>query len=201
MARTPLLNTLRCLFRDARTARANSMSLEALRERRAAHAERSQGTRYLSSRLPRECGCRYGCDPRPAIVVRGCRTNGCHRGRRHCRLELRARARRPRHQQHGVRSLGPHRRPHVQQHRLLERESGHRVVRRADRQRPYDDPEAGETLRPAARQPAWRPTPPVRRRLPLLRRLLSEEPGGSGFPRRLRHDRRRRRGGRLSHDV
>jgi monoamine oxidase len=39
MARTPLLNTLRCLFRDARTARANSLSLEALHERRAAHAD------------------------------------------------------------------------------------------------------------------------------------------------------------------
>ena len=39
MARTPLLNTLRCLFRDARTARANSLSLAALHELRAAHAD------------------------------------------------------------------------------------------------------------------------------------------------------------------
>ena len=40
MARTPLLSTLRCLFRDARVARANGLSLEALGEVRAAHAER-----------------------------------------------------------------------------------------------------------------------------------------------------------------
>ena len=40
MARTPLLSTLGRLFRDARIARANGLSLEALREVRAAHAER-----------------------------------------------------------------------------------------------------------------------------------------------------------------
>ena len=42
MARTPLLNTLHRLFRDARLARANGLSLEALRELRAAHAERAK---------------------------------------------------------------------------------------------------------------------------------------------------------------
>jgi monoamine oxidase len=40
MARTPLLSTLRCLFRDARIARARGVSLETLREVRAGHAER-----------------------------------------------------------------------------------------------------------------------------------------------------------------
>ena len=40
MARTPLLSTLRSLFRDARVARANGLSLEALGEVRAGHAER-----------------------------------------------------------------------------------------------------------------------------------------------------------------
>jgi len=40
MARTPLLSTLRRLFRDARIATANGLSLEALREVRAVHAER-----------------------------------------------------------------------------------------------------------------------------------------------------------------
>jgi monoamine oxidase len=49
MARTPLLNTLRCLFRDARLARANGLSLEALRETRAVHAERAR-TRGISRR-------------------------------------------------------------------------------------------------------------------------------------------------------
>ena len=45
MARTPLLNTLRSLFRSARIARANGLSLEALREVRAAHAERNNISR------------------------------------------------------------------------------------------------------------------------------------------------------------
>ena len=40
MARTPLLSTLHGLFRDARIARANGLSLEALREVRAAHGGR-----------------------------------------------------------------------------------------------------------------------------------------------------------------
>ena len=40
MARTPLLSTIRCLFRDARLARASGWSLEALRESRAVRAER-----------------------------------------------------------------------------------------------------------------------------------------------------------------
>jgi monoamine oxidase len=40
MARTPLLSTLHRLFRDARIARANGLSLEALGEVRAAHDER-----------------------------------------------------------------------------------------------------------------------------------------------------------------
>jgi monoamine oxidase len=40
MARTPLLSTLHGLFRDARIARTNGLSLEALREVRAAHGER-----------------------------------------------------------------------------------------------------------------------------------------------------------------
>jgi monoamine oxidase len=39
VARTPLLGSLRSLFRDARAARAHNLSLEALREVRAAHAE------------------------------------------------------------------------------------------------------------------------------------------------------------------
>ncbi len=39
MARTPLLKALRCLFHDARTARANSLSLAALHELRAAHTD------------------------------------------------------------------------------------------------------------------------------------------------------------------
>jgi monoamine oxidase len=40
MARTPLLRTLRCLFRDARLARAHGFSLEALREVRAERVQR-----------------------------------------------------------------------------------------------------------------------------------------------------------------
>ena len=40
MARTPLLSTLHRLFRDARIARANGLSLEALGEVRAVHDER-----------------------------------------------------------------------------------------------------------------------------------------------------------------
>jgi monoamine oxidase len=40
MARTPLLSTLHRLFRDTRAARANGLSLEALRDVRAAEAER-----------------------------------------------------------------------------------------------------------------------------------------------------------------
>jgi len=39
MARTPLLSTLQCLLRDARVARANGMSMAALHEARAFHAE------------------------------------------------------------------------------------------------------------------------------------------------------------------
>jgi monoamine oxidase len=42
MARSPLLRTLRCLFRDARIARAHGLSLSALREVRAVNAERVQ---------------------------------------------------------------------------------------------------------------------------------------------------------------
>ncbi len=49
MARTPLLNTLRRLFRDARTARANGMSLEALRER-SSRARRRVKARGISRR-------------------------------------------------------------------------------------------------------------------------------------------------------
>ena len=45
MARTPLLSTLRRLFRSARIARANGLSLEALRDVRAAHAERNNISR------------------------------------------------------------------------------------------------------------------------------------------------------------
>ena len=49
MARTPLLSTLRRLFRDARIARANGLSLETLREVRAERVERVKG-RAISRR-------------------------------------------------------------------------------------------------------------------------------------------------------
>jgi monoamine oxidase len=49
MAKTPLLSTLHRLFRDARIARANGLSLEALREVRAMHGERLK-TRGISRR-------------------------------------------------------------------------------------------------------------------------------------------------------
>ena len=49
MPRTPLLRSLRCLFRDAHLARAHGLSLEALREVRAAHAA-DPGGRGISRR-------------------------------------------------------------------------------------------------------------------------------------------------------
>jgi hypothetical protein len=42
MSRTPLLTTLRALLSDARAARANGLSLEQLRDIRAARAERDR---------------------------------------------------------------------------------------------------------------------------------------------------------------
>ena len=115
MPRTPLLRSLRCLFRDARLARAHGLSLEALREVRAAHAERDPGGRGISRRAflahcrcsPRRRPSSRGSRsrrPNPTVVIVGAGIAGLN-----CALELADLGIR----EHGVRSLGPHRRPDV----------------------------------------------------------------------------------------
>ena len=186
MAKTPLLNTLHGLFRDARTARARGWPLAKLRDLRAARFERDHAQGISRRAFLKGAGAITAATavPRfsfaaaqPTVVIVGAGIAGLN-----CALEL---------ADLGIastvlRSLGPHRRPHVQQHRLLERQPDHRVVRGNDRHGPHDSAEAGETLRPAARQPAGRPAPSVRRHLPLLRRLLCEEPRRPGFSRGVR---------------
>ena len=107
--------------------------LAKLRDVRAARLERDNARGVSRRAFLKGAGAITAATAVPAIFVRGRTAHGRHRRRRHRRPELRARARRPRHRQHGLRSLGPHRRPHVHQHRLLEREPDHRVVRRTDR--------------------------------------------------------------------
>ena len=201
MPRTPLLRSLRCLFRDAHLARAHGLSLEALREVRAAHAA-DPGGRGISRRaflataglattaafIPRLS---YSAGD-PTVVIVGAGIAGLT-----CALEL---------ADLGIRSTVYEASGRIGGRMFTN--TGYwsanqieRVVRRADRHQPHDDSATCATLRLAARQPASRPTQPVRRHLPFLRRLLSEEPRGSGFSRRLRSNRRGRRGRRLSHHV
>ena len=87
MARTPLLNALRSVFRDARIARAHGLSLEALHEARAAHAERgisrraflaSAGAAAAATVIPR-----FSFAAQPTVVIVGAGIAGLN-----CALEL-----------------------------------------------------------------------------------------------------------------
>ena len=93
MARTPLLSTLRCLFRDARVARAHGVSLEALREIRAVHAERVKARGISRRAFLASAGVATAATVIPRFSVAAAEPTVVIVGRRHCRLELRARAR------------------------------------------------------------------------------------------------------------
>ena len=144
--------------------------------RRTGQAARRVATEVSDHRRRRGRG-----DARSTILTGRTRADRRDRRRRHCRTELRAGACGRRDQEHGVRSVGPDRRTNVFEQQLLGRESGHRVVRRTHRHGPYHRQEAGQALRSPPGQPARRPTAAVRRHLLLLRTVLPEKPGRSGF--------------------
>src|SRR5262245_61293642 len=91
MARTPLLRTLRTAFRDARLARANGIPIHALRDVRAASADRA-GSPGMSRRAFRATAgaaaaamvprFSFGA-PQPTIVIVGAGVAGLN-----CALEL-----------------------------------------------------------------------------------------------------------------
>ena len=199
--KTPLLGALRSFFRDAQIAKAHAVSIDALREIRAIHAERA-GRRGVSRRTfltTAGVAAAASVVPRvslaaraPTVVIVGGGIAGLN-----CALELADVGIRST----GVRSVGADRRTNVFESQLLGRESGHRVVRRTDRHEPYDCQEVGQALRFAPGQPARRPAAAVRRHLPLLRPVLREKPGRSGFRCCGRHHCRRRGGGRVSDNL
>ena len=90
MARTPLLNALRALFRDVRIARANGLSIDALHEVRAAHEESvargisrrrflaNAGSAAAATVIPR-----FSFAAQPAVVIVGAGIAGLN-----CALEL-----------------------------------------------------------------------------------------------------------------
>ena len=199
--KTPLLGALRSFLRDAQIAKAHGVPVDALREVRAIHAERARrrgvsrrtflttaGAAAAASVVPRvSLAARV-----PTVVIVGGGIAGLN-----CALEL---------ADAGIRSTVYEASGRIggrmfSNNSYWDAESGHRVVRRTDRHEPYDRQEVGQALRFAPGQPARRPAAAVRRHLPLLRAVLREKPGRSGFRCRGRHHCRRRGGGRVSDNI